>query len=247
MMRVKLKVAYDGTAYHGWQIQKNGDTIEAQLNQHLSQLLQEDIQVIGASRTDAGVHALCNIAVFDTNTRMPARKISYALNQRLPEDIRIQESVQVADDFHPRKCKSIKTYEYKIWRGEFPMPTQRLYSHFMYTPVNVDLMREAAAYLEGKHDFRSFCSIDSQAESTVRTIYKIELIEDGNMLKIRISGNGFLYNMVRIIVGTLVEFGREKYPTERMPEILEACDRQQAGPTMPAKGLTLVQYDFLTE
>lgn len=247
MMRVKLKVAYDGTAYHGWQIQKNGDTIEAQLNQHLSQLLQEDIQVIGASRTDAGVHALCNIAVFDTNTRMPARKISYALNQRLPEDIRIQESVQVADDFHPRKCKSIKTYEYKIWRGEFPMPTQRLYSHFMYTPVNVDLMREAAAYLEGKHDFRSFCSIDSQAESTVRMIYKIELIEDGNMLKIRISGNGFLYNMVRIIVGTLVEFGREKYPTERMPEILEACDRQQAGPTMPAKGLTLVQYDFLTE
>lgn len=244
-MRVKIKVAYDGTAYHGWQIQKNGDTIEAQLNRHLSKLLGEKIQVIGASRTDSGVHALCNIAVFDTNTRMPAGKISYAMNQRLPEDIRIQESVQVADDFHPRKCKSIKTYEYKIWRGEFPMPTQRLYSHFMYTPVNVELMREAAAYLEGKHDFKSFCSMDSQAESTVRTIYKIELIEDGNMLKIRISGSGFLYNMVRIIVGTLIEFGRGKYPTEKMPEILEACDRQQAGPTMPAKGLTLVQYDFL--
>ena len=246
-MRVKIKVAYDGTAYHGWQIQKNGDTIEAQLNRHLSELLGEKIQVIGASRTDSGVHALCNIAVFDTNTRMPAGKISYAMNQRLPDDIRIQESVQVADDFHPRKCKSIKTYEYKIWRGEFPMPTQRLYSHFMYTPVNVELMREAAAYLEGKHDFKSFCSMDSQAESTVRTIYKIELIEDGNMLKIRISGSGFLYNMVRIIVGTLIEFGREKYPTEKMPEIIEACDRQQAGPTMPAKGLTLVQYDFLTE
>lgn len=246
-MRVRIKVAYDGTAYHGWQVQKNGDTIEAQLNRHLSELLGEKIQVIGASRTDSGVHALCNIAVFDTHTRMPAGKISYAMNQRLPEDIRIQESVQVADDFHPRKCKSIKTYEYKIWRGEFPMPTQRLYSHFMYTPVNVELMREAAAYLEGKHDFKSFCSMDSQAESTVRTIYKIELIEDGNMLKIRISGSGFLYNMVRIIVGTLIEFGREKYPTEKMPEILEARDRQQAGPTMPAKGLTLVQYDFLAE
>ncbi|MBO5093114.1 MAG: tRNA pseudouridine(38-40) synthase TruA [Lachnospiraceae bacterium] len=245
MMRVKIKVAYDGTAYHGWQIQNNGDTIEAQLNRHLSELLGEKIQVIGASRTDSGVHALCNVAVFDTNTRMPAGKISYAMNQRLPEDIRIQESVQVADDFHPRKCKSIKTYEYKIWRGEFPMPTQRLYSHFMYTPVNVELMREAAAYLEGKHDFKSFCSADSQAESTVRTIYKIELIEEGNMLKIRISGSGFLYNMVRIIVGTLIEFGTEKYPTEKMPEILEARDRQQAGPTMPAKGLTLVQYDFL--
>lgn len=244
-MRVKLTVAYDGTAYHGWQLQKNGNTIEAELNKHLSALLQEEIQVIGASRTDAGVHALGNIAVFDTKTRMPAEKISYALNQRLPEDIRIQASMQVADDFHPRKCKSIKTYEYKIYRGEFPMPTERLYSHFMYVPMNVELMREAAAYLEGKHDFKSFCSVDSQAESTVRTIYRIDILEEGNLLKFRISGNGFLYNMVRIVVGTLIEFGREKYPTERMPEIIAACDRKQAGPTMPAKGLTLVRYDFL--
>lgn len=245
MMRVKLKVSYDGTAYHGWQLQKNGNTIEAELNKHLSALLQENIQVIGASRTDAGVHALCNIAVFDTETRMPAEKISYALNQRLPEDIRIQGSCQVADDFHPRKCSSIKTYEYKIWRGEFPMPTERLYSHFLYVPLQVDWMREAAAYLEGKHDFKSFCSAASQAENTVRTIYKIELLEEGRMLKIRISGNGFLYNMVRIIAGTLVEFGKGRYPTEKMLEILEARDRLCAGPTMPAKGLTLVQYDFL--
>lgn len=244
-MRVKLVVAYDGTAYHGWQLQKNGNTIEAELNKHLSALLQEEIQVIGASRTDAGVHALGNIAVFDTVTRMPAEKISYGLNQRLPEDIRIQSSCQVADDFHPRKCKSIKTYEYRIYRGEFPLPTERLYSHFMYAPLNVELMREAAAYLEGKHDFKSFCSVNSQAESTVRTIYKIDVLEEGNMLKIRISGNGFLYNMVRIIVGTLLEFGKGRYPTERMPEIMEACDRQQAGPTMPAKGLLLLRYEFL--
>lgn len=243
-MRVKLVVAYDGTAYHGWQLQKNGNTIEAELNKHLSELLQEEIQVIGASRTDSGVHALCNVAVFDTNTRMPAEKISYALNQRLPEDIRIQKSCQVADDFHPRKCKSVKTYEYKIYRGEFPMPTERLYAHFMYVPLNVELMREAAAYLEGKHDFKSFCSIDSQAESTIRTIYKVDIIEDDNLLKIRISGNGFLYNMVRILVGTLIEFGKGKYPTEHMPEIIEGCDRQLAGPTMPAKGLMLIRYDF---
>lgn len=244
-MRVKLEVAYDGTAYHGWQLQKNGNTIEAELNKHLSALLLEEIQVIGASRTDSGVHALGNVAVFDTNTRMPAEKISYALNQRLPEDIRIQKSVQVADDFHPRKCRSVKTYEYKIYRGEFPMPTERLYAHFMYVPLNVELMREAAAYLEGKHDFKSFCSIDSQAESTVRTIYKIDIIESDHLLKIRVSGNGFLYNMVRILVGTLIEFGKGKYPTEHMPEILEGCDRQLAGPTMPAKGLTLIRYDFL--
>lgn len=246
-MRVKLIVAYDGTAYHGWQLQKNGNTIEAELNKHLSALLKEDIQVIGASRTDSGVHALGNIAVFDTETRMPAEKISYALNQRLPEDIRIQNSCQVADDFHPRKCSSIKTYEYKIYRGEFPMPTERLYAHFMYVPLHVESMRRAAAYLVGEHDFKSFCSVDSQAESTVRTIYGIDIIEEGNMLKIRISGNGFLYNMVRIVVGTLVEVGREKYPAERVKEIMEACDRQQAGPTMPAKGLLLFRYEFLEQ
>lgn len=244
-MRVKLVVAYDGTAYHGWQIQKNGNTIEAELNRHLSVLLKEEIKVIGASRTDSGVHALCNVAVFDTNTRMPAEKISYALNQRLPEDIRIQSSCQTADDFHPRKCRSRKTYQYQIYRGEFPMPIMRLYSHFMYVPLNVEWMREAAVYLEGTHDFKSFCSIDSQAESTVRTIYKIEIIEDGPLLKIQISGNGFLYNMVRILAGTLAEFGREKYPPEYMKEILEGCDRQLAGPTMPAKGLMLIRYDFL--
>jgi len=243
-MRVELIVAYDGTAYHGWQLQKNGNTIEAELNKHLSALLQEEIQVIGASRTDSGVHALCNVAVFDTQTRMPAEKISYALNQRLPEDIRIQKSRQVADDFHPRKCKSTKTYEYKIWHSEFPMPTQRLYAHFMYVPLDVEQMRLAAAHLVGEHDFKSFCSIDTQAESTVRTIYTIEIKEEGNLLTIRISGNGFLYNMVRIIAGTLVECGRGKYSPAHVKEILAGCDRQLAGPTMPAKGLTLVQYDF---
>lgn len=245
MMRVKLTVAYDGTAYHGWQIQKNGNTIEGELNRHLSALLQEEIQVIGASRTDAGVHALCNVAVFDTETRMPAGKISYALNQRLPEDIRIQDSRRVADDFHPRKCESIKTYEYKILRGAFPMPTERLYSYFIYTPLHVEWMREAAAYLEGKHDFKSFCSENSQAESTVRTIYRIELVEEGSMLKIRVSGNGFLYNMVRILAGTLVECGRGRFPAERIQDILEARDRQAAGPTLPPQGLTLVAYQFL--
>ena len=243
-MRVELIVAYDGTAYHGWQLQKNGNTIEAELNKHLSALLQEEIQVIGASRTDSGVHALCNVAVFDTQTRMPAEKISYALNQRLPEDIRIQKSRQVADDFHPRKCKSTKTYEYKIWHREFPMPTPRLYAHFMYVPLDVEQMRLAAAYLVGEHDFKSFCSIDTQAESTVRTIYTIEIKEEGNLLTIRISGNGSLYNMVRIIAGTLVECGRGKYSPAHVKEILAGCDRQLAGPTMPAKGLTLVQYDF---
>ena len=245
MIRVRMKVAYDGTAYHGWQVQKNGNSIEAELNKHLSALLQEEIRVIGASRTDAGVHALCNIAVFDTHTRMPAEKISYALNQRLPDDIRIQESCQTAPDFHPRKCSSIKTYEYRIWRGEFPMPVVRLYSHFIYTSLDLGKMREAASYLEGEHDFKSFCSADSQAESTVRTVYRIELDEQGSMLIIRISGNGFLYHMVRIIAGTLTECGKGRYTPGHVRDILEAKDRQLAGPTMPARGLTLPGYEFV--
>lgn len=244
MKRIKLTVAYDGTNYHGWQIQNNADTIEAQLNKHLSELLGETVAVIGASRTDSGVHALCNIAVFDTNSRMPGEKISYALNQRLPEDIRIVRSEEVSEDFHPRHCDSIKTYEYRIYNAEFPLPTKRLYSHFTYVPLNVDLMAEAAAYLEGQYDFKSFCASDTEVESTVRTIYQIYVEKAGDEIVIRVSGNGFLYNMVRIIAGTLMDVGQKKYPPENIRFILEARDRSAAGPTAPARGLTLVNYVF---
>ena len=145
MKRIKLTVAYDGTNYCGWQIQDNGITIEEVLNRELSKLLQEDIKIIGASRTDSGVHALGNVAVFDTQTRIPPEKISFALNQRLPDDIRIQESCQVADDFHPRFCDTIKTYEYRIWNDKFPNPLVRLYSKFCYFHVDVAKMEQAAA------------------------------------------------------------------------------------------------------
>ena len=160
--RVRLTVAYDGTNYHGWQIQNNGITIESELNRCLTDLLREPVEVIGASRTDSGVHALGNIAVFDTTSRMPAEKISYALNQRLPEDIRIQKSEQVENDWHPRKCDSRKTYEYRIYRAQFPMPVKRLYSLFTYYELDVNRMQEAAAYLEGEHDFKSFCQTGAQ-------------------------------------------------------------------------------------
>ncbi len=246
MKRVKIIVAYDGTAYHGWQIQNNANTIEAELNKHLSALLCEPITVIGASRTDSGVHALCNVAVFDTNTRMPGEKIAYALNQRLPEDIRIVTSTETDLDFHPRRCESIKTYEYRIYNAEFPMPTRRLYSHFTHVPLNADLMAEAAAYLEGRHDFKSFCAADADSgiESTVRTIYQIYVEQTGNEIVIHVSGNGFLYHMVRIIAGTLMEVGQKKYPPQFMRSILEARDRSAAGPTAPARGLTLTNYVF---
>lgn len=243
-MRVKLVVAYDGTAYHGWQIQPGAPTIEGELNRCLSELLQEKIQVIGASRTDSGVHALCNVAVFDTGTRIPPEKISYALNQRLPEDIRIQSSEKAADDFHPRHCDSRKTYEYRILNRAFPLPTRRLYAHFTYVPLDVEQMRQAAAYLIGEHDFKSFCAPAAVVESTVRRIYDLTVEKSGDEIIIRVCGNGFLYNMVRIIAGTLMEIGRGNRKPEQMKEILALRDRQAAGPTAPACGLTLVKYDF---
>lgn len=244
MKRVKLIVSYDGTNYCGWQIQNNGITIEEVINKALSELLNEKISVIGASRTDSGVHAMGNIAVFDTETRIPAEKISFALNQRLPNDIRIQKSEEVALDWHPRFCNSTKTYEYKILNRRFPDPMQRFYTHFVYMPLNLEKMKEAAAYIVGEHDFASFCSSGSQVESTVRTVYALEISKEKDVISIRISGNGFLYNMVRIVVGTLMKVGLEVYPPERVKEIIEARDRYQAGPKAPACGLTLVGIEY---
>ncbi|MBE5866593.1 MAG: tRNA pseudouridine(38-40) synthase TruA [Lachnospiraceae bacterium] len=245
--RIRLTVAYDGTNYCGWQLQNNGITIESELNRCLSDLFKEDIKVIGASRTDSGVHALGNIAVFDTQARMPAEKVSYALNQRLPEDIRIQASEEVAADWHPRHCDSRKTYEYRIYRGQFPMPVKRLYSYFTYYKLDVEKMRKAAAYLTGEHDFKSFCQTGAQVETTVRTIYALEVEEQGPDVVIRVCGNGFLYNMVRIIAGTLMEVGQGRRSPESMEEVLKACDRQKAGPTAPAHGLMLMKYEFPCE
>jgi len=244
MVRIRLTVAYDGTNYHGWQAQNNGITIESELTRALSELLGETVQVIGASRTDAGVHALGNIAVFDTDARMPADKFSYALNHLLPEDIRIQRSEEVAPDWHPRRVPSRKTYEYRIYRAQFPMPTKRLYSYFTYLPLEAAPMREAAQYLVGEHDFRSFCQTGAQAETTVRTIYALDVEEQGSDLVIRVCGNGFLYNMVRIIAGTLMDVGLGRRTPESMTDILAACDRTAAGPTAPAHGLTLMRYEF---
>lgn len=247
MKRIRLIVAYDGTNYKGWQIQPNGVTIESKLNECLSEICGEEIQVKGASRTDSGVHAYGNIAVFDTNARMPGEKYAYALNQRLPEDIRIQGSDEVDLDFHPRFCKTRKTYEYRIYHSKFPMPCGRQYCHFTYFPIDVDKMKEAARYLVGEHDFASFCSINAQVKTTVRTLYEVAVIEEGKEIMIRLTGNGFLYNMVRIIAGTLLQVGYGKIEPSKMREIIEAKNREAAGPTAPAQGLTLVSYAYENE
>lgn len=245
MKRVMLTVAYDGTNYHGWQIQPNGETIEGILNRCLSDLLGENIEVTGASRTDSGVHAMGNVAVFDTASPIPAEKISYALNRYLPEDIRIQKSEEVPVVFHPRHCACRKTYEYRIYCAPFPMPTKRLYVHFTYVPMNVELMSQAARYLVGEHDFKSFCSTEAQVETTVRQIDSVQIDQSGKEIVIRVTGRGFLYNMVRIIAGTLMEVGRGHIAPQEMERIIAARDRQAAGPTAPACGLTLVKIEYL--
>ena len=176
---------------------------------------------------------------------MPAEKFSYALNTRLPQDIRIQDSCQVPEDFHPRFQETIKTYEYKIYNRQFPDPTKRLYTYFYYYPLDVEKMRQGAAYLIGEHDFKSFCSIHTQAETTVRTIYRLDVIREGDMIRIRVTGNGFLYNMARAMVGTAVYAAEGKIPPESIGALLEAGNRTAAGPTVPACGLAMTQlwYD----
>ena len=232
MRRIRIVVAYDGTNYCGWQIQPNGITIEEILNRQISKLTGEDIRIIGASRTDSGVHALGNVAVFDTESRIPGDRFAYALNQKMPEDIVIVRSDEVQIDWHPRYQNKIsKTYEYHIYNGE--------------------------------HDFASFCNVRTNAKDTVRTVHEITIteipmdkfqasnwgqensnLENEKEIVIRVTGNGFLYNMVRIIAGTLIRVGRGFYEPEKIRDILEAKEHTSEGITAPPNGLVLVSIDY---
>ena len=244
MKRVMLTVAYDGTGYHGWQIQDNGATVEGELTKAVNKLTNEVNELIGGSRTDAGVHAMGNVAVFDTECSIPGEKFSYALNQRLPEDIRVIKSEEVAPDFHPRHCDSVKTYEYHIYNAEFPMPVKRLYAHFSYSKFDLEAMNTAASFIVGEHDFSSFCAAGAQVDSKIRTVYSCTVSRNDDEIIICVKGNGFLYNMVRIIAGTLMEVGRGHIKPEKISAIIEAKERSKAGPTAPACGLILKNISF---
>ncbi len=245
MKRILITAAYDGTDYHGWQEAENAVTIAGEINRALLNLTGEEIKVSGASRTDAGVHAKGNLAVFDTSSSIPAERFSYALNTYLPKDIRIISSKEVDQDFHPRTLKTLKTYIYRIQTGEFPDPLRERYTWHIDYPLDREKMNEAAAYLKGEHDFKSFCSVHTETRTTVREIKEIGVEPFGDEIVITVKGTGFLYNMVRIITGTLVEAGRGRTAPEEIRKILEKTDRTSAGPTAPAKGLTLAEIKIL--
>ena len=243
-MRVLLIVAYDGTEYSGWQVQDNAETIEGVLTEAIKDLTGETPDIAGASRTDAGVHSYGNLCVFDTESKIPAEKFRDALNVRLPEDIRVMESREVGEDFHPRFTPTVKTYEYRIWNDSTMLPTMRLYTDHIYGGLDIEAMDKAAAMLVGEHDFAAFCSAGAQVKSTVRTLTEARVFrdaQDSRLVIIRVSGEGFLYNMVRIIAGTLIEIGMGRRQADEMRDIIMSCDRSKAGPTAPAKGLTHVK------
>ncbi len=274
MRRILLRISYDGTLYHGFQIQEGVPTIEGRIRSAILMLTGKEAELIGGSRTDAGVHAMDNVAVFDTDSRIETERFAYALNAYLPEDIRITSSAEVPGDFHPRHCKSRKTYEYRILRSDIPIPILRRYVHHTSYDLNTEDMRRAAGYFCGEHDFKGFAAANMQAQTSVRTIYELTVTEnDGPFFQnetsvsendgvgndadisvrsvdkpreivIRVTGNGFLYNMVRILAGTLLDVGRGKISPDRIPEIIDSLDRSKAGPTLPPNGLCLMRYEF---
>ncbi|MDD3402174.1 MAG: tRNA pseudouridine(38-40) synthase TruA [Hespellia sp.] len=248
MKRIRLTIAYDGTNYCGWQIQPNAITIEEVLNKALRRLTKEEITVIGASRTDSGVHARANIAVFDTESTIPPDRFAVALNQKLPEDIVITMSEEVDSGWHPRyQDQIIKTYEYRIVNSPVLDPMKRLYSYQVTYQLDVEQMRRAAAFIVGKHDFASFCNVRTNAKTTVRTVTDLSIVQSEDEIILHISGDGFLYNMVRIIVGTLLRVGRGFYTPEDVKEIVEAKNRMAAGVTVPPQGLMLVEIKYTSE
>lgn len=257
MKRILIKIAYDGTNYNGWENGTGLPSIENVLNEKISEATGENIKIIGTSRTDSKVHANGNFAVFDTNSDIDPSKYSYVVNNLLPDDISILESKEVDENFHPRKCDAKKTYIYRIHNAKVRNPLKEHNAHFVYYDIDIEKMREGAKYLIGTHDFKSFINPESQSiqnakekgilneKTTTREIYYIDIRKIDDIIEIEICGNGFLYHMVRIIAGTLLKVGMNMWEPCYVKEILEARDRKFAGFTLPAKGLTLENIQFL--
>lgn len=244
MRRIHLIVEYDGTNYAGWQRQSNAMTVQEKLERAVKKLTGETVCVSGASRTDAGVHALGQSAHFDTESRIPADKFSFALNTLLPPDVRVVSSEELAPDFHSRFSGRGKRYRYLIHAAPHAGALNRLtHAHVIY-PLDVERMRAEARDLLGTHDFAAFAASGSVVKDTVRTIWRADVMENGSEIALIVEGNGFLYNMVRIIAGTLIGVGSGKLPSGAFRRAIESGNRLDLGVTAPAHGLTLMEVFY---
>lgn len=244
MKRVKFLVAYDGTNYHGFAKQKNAKTIQEVLEKAIFELTKQHIEVIGSGRTDTGVHAKGQCCIVDLETSIPIERLGKALNSKLPEDIVVRELEEVQSDFHPRFCVKKKTYRYQILNSPQKDPFVGRYAYFYPYELDIEKMKEAAKYIVGTHDFKCFCASGATVKTTERTVYSLEITKIDDMIQIDICGNGFLYNMVRIIAGTLIEIGRGKISPNLVHEMIKSKDRMKAGPTAPPTGLMMLDIKY---
>ena len=244
MKRFKMIVAYDGTNYNGFARQPNGVTIQETLEEAISKIVQHEVRTLGAGRTDQGVHAKGQCVTFDSETKVPADKLAKAINSQLPLDISVKSVEEVSMDFQPRFGAKRKTYRYQILNAQVRDPFLYKYSLQYPYKLDIELMQEAANEMVGKHDFACFCSAGSSVKDTVREIYSIEIKKHEDLVTVDICGNGFLYNMVRIIIGTLLRVNEEKLSTGDIKKIINGRDRQKAGPTVPPQGLTMLEIIY---
>ena len=245
MRRIKLTIAYDGTDFHGWQVQPGLATIQGQLEQVFSEIEGSAVHVAGSGRTDAGVHALRQTAAISLANPIPIKNLRKAANRLLPPSIRVLEAAEAAPDFHPRYQAVSKTYEYRIYRGEVCPPLEWRYARHYPFPLDVNRMTALAPVIEGQHDFAAFAAADDrELETTVRTIFFSRIEIAGERLSYRCSGSGFLKHMVRNIMGTLLEGGKGNLDEDGLRQFLVPGCEKRAGPTAPAKGLFLIQVDY---
>lgn len=239
MKNIKIIIEYDGTKYHGWQTQQNAKTVQDTIESAFLKLTNEKIKLNGSSRTDEGVHSLGLVANFTTTTKIPDNKISYALNSVLPNDIVIKKSEEVSLDFHARFSAKGKVYKYLILNADTPSAININRAYFIKQPLDIESMKYSAQFFKGTYDFSSFKSVGGSAKTSIRTIWESEIFVHDEIIQYRISGDGFLYNMVRIIMGTLIEVGRNKIDKDSILRIIESKDRKLSGPTSPPFGLYL--------
>lgn len=244
MRNIKLTIEYDGKCYNGWQKQPDKLNIQGEIEKAIYNITQEEVDLIGSGRTDAGVHALGQVANFKTNSALPIEKLALAINSQLKSSIIIKKAEEVDERFHSRYTAKQKTYRYIINNSKTGTAIYRNLEYCFPVKLNVEKMVEAAKYFEGEHDFKAFKSSGTSGKNSVRTIYKAEVRQDGERIIIELTGNGFLYNMVRIISGTLLDVGLGKIEPNEIPDIIEKKDRTQAGKTLPAHGLYLVKVQY---